>query len=85
MERVWLYLREKHWSHRLLDTADAIVDALCRAWNALTAERLRSLTSYPYLDQVKISADRYQTSKAACPLPAETGRSDYGCRGPLWV
>ncbi len=54
MERVWLYLREKHWSHRLLDAADAIVDALRRAWNALTAERLRSLTSYPYLDQVKI-------------------------------
>ncbi len=54
VERVWLYLREKHWSHRLLDTADAIVDALCRAWNALTAERLRSLTSYPYLEQVKI-------------------------------
>jgi hypothetical protein len=45
---------EKHWSHRLLDTADAIVDALCRAWNALAAERLRSLTSYPYLEQVKI-------------------------------
>ncbi len=54
VERVWLYLREKHWSHRLLDTGDAIVDALCRAWNALTADRLRSLTSYPYLDQVKI-------------------------------
>jgi hypothetical protein len=49
-----LYLRERHWSHRLLDTGDAIVDALCRAWNALTAERLRSLTSYPYLAQVKI-------------------------------
>jgi hypothetical protein len=54
VERVWLYLREKHWSHRLLDTGDAIVDALCRAWNALTPERLRSLTSYPYLKQVKI-------------------------------
>ena len=54
VERVWLYLREKHWSHRLLDTGDAIVDALCQAWNALTAERLRSLTSYPYLEQVKI-------------------------------
>jgi hypothetical protein len=37
-----------------VDTADAIVDALCRAWNVLTAERLRSLTSYPYLEQVKI-------------------------------
>ena len=54
VERVWLYLREQHWSHRLLDTADAIGDALCQAWNVLTAERLRSLTSYPYLEQVKI-------------------------------
>ena len=41
-------------SHRLLDTSDAIVDALCRAWNAFTAERLRSLTSHPYMGQVKI-------------------------------
>jgi transposase len=54
VERVWLYLREKHWSHRLLDTRDAIVDALCQAWNALTAERLRSLTSFSYLEQVWI-------------------------------
>jgi hypothetical protein len=49
-----LFLRERHLSHRLLDTYDAIVDALCRAWNALTAERIRSLTSYPYPEQVKV-------------------------------
>ena len=54
VERVWLFLREKHLSHRLLDTYDAIVGALCRAWNALTKERLRSLTSYPYLEQIRI-------------------------------
>jgi transposase len=54
VERLWLLLRERHLSHRLLDTYDAIVDALCRAWNALTAERIRSLTSYPYLEQVKV-------------------------------
>jgi putative transposase len=41
-------------SHRLLDTYDAVVAALCRAWNALTKDRLHSLTSYPYLDQIKI-------------------------------
>ena len=41
-------------SHRLLDAYDAVVDALCRAWNALTAERLQSLTSYPYLEQSKV-------------------------------
>ena len=54
VERVWLYLRERHLSHRLLVDYDAIVDALCRAWNALTAERLKSLTSYPYLKQVSV-------------------------------
>ena len=53
VERVWLFLREKHLSHRLLDTYDAIVGALCRAWNALTKQRLHSLTSYPYLEQIR--------------------------------
>ncbi len=41
-------------SHRLLDTYDAVVDALCRAWIALTTERIRSLTSYPYLERVNV-------------------------------
>jgi transposase len=54
VERLWLFLRERHLSHRLLDSYDAILDALCHAWNALTAERIRSLTSYPYLEQVKV-------------------------------
>jgi transposase len=54
VERVWLFLRERHLSHRLLDGYDAVVDALCRAWNALTKERLHPLTSYPYLDQINI-------------------------------
>ena len=52
VERVWLYLRERHLSHRLLGGYDAIVDALCRAWNQLSAGRLRRLTGYPYLEQV---------------------------------
>ena len=54
VERVWLFLRERHLSQRLLDDYDAIVEALCRAWNALTKARLRSLTSYSYLEQVRI-------------------------------
>ncbi len=53
IERVWLYLRERHLSHRLLDSYDDIVNACCTAWNKLTAERLQSLTSYPYLEQVR--------------------------------
>lgn len=52
VERVWLYLRERHLSHRLLAGYDAIVDALCSAWNQLTPERLQTLTGYPYLNQV---------------------------------
>ncbi len=47
-------LRERHLSQRLLNPYDAIVEALCRAWNALTKERLQSLTGYPYLEQIRI-------------------------------
>jgi transposase len=51
VERVWLYLRERFLSHRVLNDYQAILDAACRAWKALTAEtgRLKSLTAYPYL------------------------------------
>ena len=51
VERVWLYLRERFLSHRVLDGYAAVLDAACRAWNALVDEpgRLTSLTGYPYL------------------------------------
>jgi transposase len=51
VERVWLYLRERFLSHRVLASYTALLDAACQAWNALAAEtgRLASLTSYPYL------------------------------------
>ena len=42
-----LYLRERFLSQRVLDGYDAIVDACCQAWNALTPERLRSLILQP--------------------------------------
>jgi transposase len=54
VERLWLYLRERHLSHRLLDDYDAIVDACCVAWNKLTPERIVSLCNYPYLKQVNL-------------------------------
>ena len=54
VERVWLFLRERHLSHRVLDSYTAIVDALCSAWNQLTPERVQSLTRYPYVNQVRI-------------------------------
>jgi hypothetical protein len=51
VERIWLYLRERYLSHRVLDGYAAVLEAACRAWNALIGEpgRLTSLTAYPYL------------------------------------
>jgi DDE superfamily endonuclease len=52
VENVWLYLRERWLSHRVLAGGyEAVVNAACAAWNALRAEpgRLRSLTNYPWL------------------------------------
>ena len=56
VERVWLYLRERFLSHRLLKDYRAVLDAACDAWNALVAEtgRLASLTAYPYLLRSKL-------------------------------
>lgn len=54
VERVWLFLRERYLSHRLLEGYDGIVSACCEAWNALTPERLRSLCAFPWL--VKVSS-----------------------------
>jgi transposase len=51
VERIWLYLRERYLSHRMLDDYEAVLEAVCRAWNRLLDEtgRLISLTAYPYL------------------------------------
>jgi len=52
VEQLWLFLRERFLSHRLLADYDAIVAACCEAWNALTLERLRSLYAYPWIAKV---------------------------------
>jgi transposase len=54
IERVWLYLKERYLSHRLLDDYDAIVDATCDAWRKLVAEagRITSLCSYPWIEKL---------------------------------
>jgi hypothetical protein len=51
VERVWLYLRERYLSHRVLDDYGAVLEAVCRAWNKLVDDkgRLTTLTAYPYL------------------------------------
>jgi transposase len=51
VERIWLYLRDRYLSHRVLDDCGTVLEAVCRAWNRLLDEtgRLASLTTYPYL------------------------------------
>lgn len=55
VERLWLYLKERFLSHRLLADYEAIVDAACAAWNRLRAEigRITSLCAYPWIIAVK--------------------------------
>ena len=38
VERLWLYLRQRYLSHRLLDDYEAVIDACCHAWTALAQE-----------------------------------------------
>jgi hypothetical protein len=54
VERVWLYLRERFLSLRLLHSTDAIIGACCDAWLRLVAEtdRIKSLCSYPWIEKV---------------------------------
>ena len=54
VERVWLYLRERFLSLRVLDDTEAIVDACCQAWIDLIAEpdRMRTLCAYPWIMKV---------------------------------
>jgi transposase len=51
VERVWLFLKEKFLSHRLLDDYDVILDAAAFAWNRMAKEpgRFASLCSYPWI------------------------------------
>lgn len=51
VERVWLYLRERYLSFRVLATVQEIEDACYKAWNCLIQEkdRLKTLTFYPYI------------------------------------
>ena len=54
IERLWLHLRDNRLSHCVFHTTEGIIDSCCEAWNWLLAEagRIRSLCSYPWLEQV---------------------------------
>jgi hypothetical protein len=46
VENIWQFLRQNFLANRIFDSYDAIIEACCEAWNALTArpERLASIT-----------------------------------------
>jgi transposase len=54
IERVWLYLKQRFLSLRLLNDYKAIVSAASKAWKRLCREagRLTSLTSYPWIMRI---------------------------------
>ncbi len=55
VERVWLYLKQRFLSLRLLNDYKAIVTAASRAWKRLCREtgRLTSLTAYPWIMKLR--------------------------------
>jgi transposase len=50
-ENIWQYLRQNFLAGRIFETYDDIVDACCKAWNALTAEtgRIQSIATRDWL------------------------------------
>jgi transposase len=56
VERVWLYLKERFLSLRLLNDHQAIIAAASKAWKRLRRQtgRIASLTSYPWIMRVKL-------------------------------
>jgi transposase len=91
VERVWIYLRERYLSLRVLDNTEAVVDACCHAWRQLIAEpdRIRTLYSYPSTTKVASWTQWYQaTAGAAQPRARDRAsnlaRMDRGsCRADL--
>ena len=55
VERVWLHLKARFLSLRLLNDYKAIVTATSRAWKRLCRDtgRLSSLTAYPWIMRIK--------------------------------
>ncbi len=53
-ENIWQYLRQNYLAGRVFETYEAILEACCDAWNALTAEagRIKSIASRDWLQWI---------------------------------
>ena len=54
VENVWQFLRQNQLSNRVFDGYDAIVDACCKAWNALIDDPAR-ITSIATRDWAQVT------------------------------
>jgi hypothetical protein len=56
VEHVWDEVREKYFANRAFPSLDALMEVLCQGLNELAddPERLRSLTDFPHLINVKL-------------------------------
>ncbi|SFL17930.1 DDE superfamily endonuclease [Falsiroseomonas stagni DSM 19981] len=54
VENVWQYLRQNQLSNRVFEAYEAIVDACCTAWNALTDDPAR-ITSIATRDWAQVT------------------------------
>jgi transposase len=50
-ERIWAYMRSHHLSNRIYGDYDELFEAIKVAWNALDADRLRSLTHTEWIER----------------------------------
>jgi transposase len=53
VENLWHYLRSHHWSNRVYDDYDALLEAATEAWRqvCLDPEKIRSICAAPYLTE----------------------------------
>jgi hypothetical protein len=79
VERVWLYLRERFLSLRLLPSAEAIVDACCNAWLASSRTGPPCVSRLPAgREPARLSVDGSPQSPGAFELVVEHGAPSAG-------
>jgi hypothetical protein len=49
VERLWLWLKDRHLSHRLFDSVDEVISAGATAWRSLDVDRVKSVCAVSWL------------------------------------
>lgn len=51
VERLWLWLKDRHLSHRLFDTVGEVIAAGAAAWRSLDVDQVKSVCAISWLSQ----------------------------------